>query len=192
MSSQLCPCAGCAAAYPGKSLPMCSSLTARKQTRQLSQRATSTIMFHFFVITLPPPASRYRRRSISRPGSALMFGLMPWDFLVIGLAGIQHVHAAAEVGGLARLTHRPVLGRCGRGTDDSRAQPVGHLCRADHRAPMVPQPDQVVVLMPSRLGILPAHPWPRGSSGRPPRTRCSRMSRSAAALVVAHDMKRVA
>src|SRR6266436_6257377 len=48
-----CPCAGCRTAYPGKSLPTCSSFVASTQLLQPVHLATSTIKARFFMRPFP-------------------------------------------------------------------------------------------------------------------------------------------
>src|SRR5262245_26408080 len=59
MSIQRWPCFGIGAAYPGNSLPTCSSWLASVQQLQFVHLATSTIRFHFFMrfISISSPRS---------------------------------------------------------------------------------------------------------------------------------------
>jgi hypothetical protein len=87
---------------------------------------------------------------------SVVLGRMPWVFFAIALLGFSRFTQPPRSVDLAGLAHRTILGRGGRGRHHARAQPVGDLRGADHRAAMVPEADQVVVLDAARFRILAA------------------------------------
>src|SRR5208337_520857 len=174
MSIHWCPCSGWGAAYPGKSFPTCSSLADRKQLRQFSHLATSTIMFHF-VITFPPFVDvGVRRRRLCRGhgyprvdllgcGGQCFAPPLDLDETRIGRhaacpralrpAGGEKVDATTAVGRLARQTERLVVRRRLVGVGYPLAQSVRDLGSADDLPAIVEQAHEITVLDGAPLGV---------------------------------------
>ena len=136
ISIQLGPWPGIGAAYPGQSLPTCSSLQDKKAV---------VAVFAFFdiddqntILSCSAPPFLYLHEA--GVGSDAV------RFLDDGAAGGQDIHASAAVRRCTGLTYRVIDRRAFIGMDRPGTNPFGHLGRTDHGTPVIEHLDEIVLL----------------------------------------------